>query len=73
MIMKKELSKEINDATLSEIIRQLKYKSKYKGKIFYEVDRYYRSSQECSRCGHIDKKYKDLSKGHMNALNVVIL
>ena len=62
MIMKKKLSKEISDATFSEIIRELEYKSKYKNKYFYKVDRYYKSSQECNRCGHIDKKYKDLKE-----------
>ena len=62
MIMEKELSKEINDATFSEILRQLEYKSKYKGKIFYQIDPYYPSSQECSICGNIDKKYKDIKE-----------
>ena len=62
MIMKKDLSKEISDASFSEIIRQLEYKSKLKNKYFNKIDRYYASSQECSRCGHIDKEYKNLSK-----------
>ncbi len=65
MIMKgknNKLSSKINDATFSEIIRQLLYKSKYKGKEFYEVDTYYPSSQICSRCNNQNKKYKDLTK-----------
>ena len=62
MLMKKELSKQISDATFSEIIRELEYKSKYKNKYFYKVDRYYASSQECSRCEHIDKKYKNIKE-----------
>lgn len=62
MIMKKELSKSISDASFSEILRQLEYKSRYKNKLFYQIDRYYPSSQECSVCGNIDKSYKDLSK-----------
>ena len=57
-----KLSSKINDATFSEIIRQLLYKSKYKGKEFYEVDTYYPSSQICSRCNNQNKKYKDLTK-----------
>ena len=62
MIMKKELSKSISDASFSEILRQLEYKSRYKNKLFYQIDRYYPSSQECSVCGNIDKSYKDLNK-----------
>ena len=62
MIMGKTLSKSISDASFSEILRQLEYKCKYKGKLFYQCDPYYPSSQECSHCGHIDKKYKDLTK-----------
>ena len=62
MIMNKTLSKSISDASFSEILRQLEYKCKYKGKIFYQCDTYYPSSQVCSHCGHIDKSYKDLTK-----------
>ena len=62
MIQKKNLSKKIADATFYEIIRQLQYKSKWKGKYFYQVDKYYPSTQTCSVCEHIDKKYKDLSQ-----------
>ena len=62
MIMKKEFSKIISDASLAEIIRQLAYKSKYKQKLFYQIDTYHPSSQECSVCGNIDKIYKDLNK-----------
>lgn len=62
MIMKKVLSKKISDATFSEIIRQLEYKSKEKGKYFYQVDSYYASSQICSVCNNKDKKYRNLSE-----------
>ena len=62
MIMQKELSKEISDVTFSEILRQLEYKSKYKGKTFYQTDTYYPSSQKCSVCGNIDKRYKNLNE-----------
>ena len=57
-----KLSSKISDATFSEIIRQLLYKSKYKGKEFYEIDTYYPSSQICNRCNNQNKKYKDLTK-----------
>ena len=57
-----KLSSKINDATFSEIIRELQYKSKYKGKYFYQINTYYPSSQICSRCDNQDKRYKDLTR-----------
>ena len=62
MLTNKSLSKKISDASFYEIIRQLEYKSKFKGKLFYQIDLYYPSSQECSVCSSIDKNYKDISK-----------
>ena len=60
MLSNKELSKKISDASFYETIRQLEYKSRFKGKLFYQIDTYYPSSQECSVCGNIDRKYKSL-------------
>ena len=57
-----KLSSKINDATFSEIIRQLQYKSKYKGKQFYQINTYYPSSQICSRCDNQDRRYKNLTR-----------
>lgn len=57
-----KLSSKIKDATFSEIIRELQYKSKYKGKVFYQTNTYYPSSQICSRCNNQDKRYKDLTR-----------
>jgi len=62
MIMKKELSKNLADASFYEIIRQLEYKTQFKGKQFYQIDTYYPSSQTCSDCGKVDKKYKNLQE-----------
>ena len=62
MLSNKELSKKISDASFYETIRQLEYKSRFKGKLFYQIDTYYPSSQECSICGNIDKKYKKLTE-----------
>ena len=62
MLEKKVLSKNIADASFYEIIRQLQYKSKFKGKYFYQIDTYYPSSQTCSVCGNVDKKYKNLNE-----------
>ena len=59
---KSTLSKNINDASLAEILRQLEYKSRFKGKQFYQIYDYYPSSQTCSTCDNQDKKYKDLNE-----------
>jgi len=64
MIMDKEhhLSKAISDATFNEILEQLEYKAKERGKYFYKISPYYPSSQICSVCNNIDKKYKNLDE-----------
>ena len=61
LIEKKEMSKYISDASLSEIIRQLEYKSKWQHKYFYQINKYYPSSQICSHCNTRNKEIKDLS------------
>ena len=58
---KNHLSKHISNASFSEIIRQLSYKTKWKCKKFYQVSTYYASSQICSHCGRKEEKLKDLS------------
>lgn len=63
-----KLSSKINDATFSEIIRQFQYKARYKGKVFYQINTYYPSSQICSRCSAQDKKYKDLTRREYKCL-----
>ena len=60
LIEKKEMSKYISDASLSEIIRQLEYKSKCQNKHFYQINTYYPSSQICSHCNTRNKKIKNL-------------
>lgn len=62
MLQNKNLSKKIIDASFHEIIRQLQYKTKWKGKEFYQIDTYYPSSQTCSVCESIDKKYRNLDE-----------
>ena len=56
------LSKAISDATFNEILEQLEYKAKERGKYFYKISPYYPSSQICSVCNNIDKKYKNLDE-----------
>ena len=69
MLQNKNLSKKIIDASFHEIIRQLQYKSKFKGKYFYQIDTYYPSSQICSVCDSIDKKYKNLNERNYKCCN----
>ena len=61
MIKNHNIAKNLTDASLSEIIRCLEYKSRWKGKKLYKVDTYYPSSQICSKCGHRNKIVLDLS------------
>ena len=52
------LARALSDASLSEIHRQLAYKSKWNGAEFIKADRFYPSSKRCSGCG---EKKEDLS------------
>jgi len=61
MIKNHHLAKSLSDASLNEIKRQLEYKSKWKGKQFYQIDTYYPSSQLCSKCGYQNKITLDLN------------
>ena len=63
--MKKAMNfgKSVSDAGWGEFVRQLEYKSKWYGKTFFKIDRFYASSQICSSCGHKDGK-KSLDVRH---------
>lgn len=56
------LSKNITDVTFNELLRQLEYKSKAKGKYFYKISQYYPSSQICSICNNKNSIYKNLNE-----------
>jgi putative transposase len=43
----------IQDASFGEIRRQLTYKSEWRDKILFAVDRWYASSKTCSKCRHV--------------------
>lgn len=71
--MKKVLNfgKSISDAGWSEFVRQLEYKSKWYGKTFFKIDRFYASSQICSSCGHKDgKKTLDIREWECSSCGV---
>lgn len=61
MIKNHHLAKSLTDASLSEIIRQLEYKSIWNNKKLYKIDTYYPSSQICSKCGYKNKKIENLN------------
>ena len=52
------LSKSIQDLSINETFRQLKYKCEWYGRDLVVIDRWFPSSKLCSNCGY---KYKNLS------------
>ena len=56
----KTFRKKIIDSSLNEIIREIRYKSKWQNKKVIELNKYYASSQICNHCGNKNKKVKDL-------------
>lgn len=56
LVNNQKQSKSIHDASWSEFVRQVIYKSKWKGRMVLKVDRFFPSSQLCSSCGHKDSK-----------------
>ena len=61
MIKNHHIAKSLQDASLSEIIRQLTYKVKWKFKKIYQIETFYPSSQICSHCDYKNDITKDLS------------
>ena len=61
MYQNHNIAKSLTNAPLGEIIRVLKYKTEWQNKKLIQIDRYCKSSQECSRCGYINKEVKNLS------------
>lgn len=56
MVKNHKLAKSIADVSWSEFVRQLTYKSEWKGRTLVKVNRFYPSSQICSNCNHNDGK-----------------
>ena len=61
MIKNHKLSKSISDASWSEFVRQLEYKSLWYNKVIQKIDSFYPSSQLCSTCG-----YKNINTKNLN-------
>jgi putative transposase len=56
MLKNHRLAKAISDASWSELVRQLKYKSEWYGRTFYQIDRWFPSSKTCNKCNNIIDK-----------------
>ncbi len=55
------LTKNILDASFNKICEMLKWKSKEKGKYYYQVDSYFPSSKICNHCNNKTKKTNNLN------------
>ena len=56
MLQNNKLAKAISDVSWYEIHRQLEYKSKWKGRVYHRIDRFFPSSKTCNSCHHINDK-----------------
>ncbi|WP_156962276.1 RNA-guided endonuclease TnpB family protein, partial [Staphylococcus microti] len=51
-----KLAKSISDVSWSRFVTQLQYKADWYGRKIIKVDKWFPSSQICSKCGHKDGK-----------------
>ena len=58
MLQNHKLAKSISNQGWYELTRQLTYKSGWNNKIFYQINRWYPSSQICNHCGYQNKQLK---------------
>jgi len=61
MMKNHKLAKSISDASWGTFITYLQYKCEREDKILIKINRYFPSSQTCSKCGHVNKSTKNLS------------
>lgn len=56
MMKNSKLSRAIADASWSEFVRQLEYKSNWYGRTLIGIDKWYPSSKRCNCCGFVSEK-----------------
>lgn len=61
MLKNHKLAKSIQEASWSELLRQLKYKAEWGDRIYFEISRWFPSSKLCNNCGtkNCDLKLSD--------------
>ena len=60
MMKNHKLARYIIDSSWGELMRQLEYKSLWRGRVLLKVDRFYASSQTCGNCGFKNPTVKNL-------------
>ena len=61
MYQEHKIARKLIDIPLYSLIQKIKWKAYLLGKKVIQINRYFPSSQECSRCGYKNKEIKDLS------------
>ncbi len=51
----RSLARSVYDVSFAELVRQLEYKAKWRGRTFIKVSRFFPSSKTCSCCGFVHK------------------
>ena len=61
MVRNRRLAKSISDVSWSEFVRQVKYKATWYGKVVIQIDTYFPSTQNCSKCDYKNADTKNLA------------